>query len=303
MKPITGVVVLIGLIFFQAFGSSVRAQTRVDRNVIYGMYSGSALLLDVHFPARPNGFGVVLVSGSGWTAGSAYSAAPLKESREVGVYAPPLLEAGYTVFAVTHRALPAFRYPAPVEDVQRAVRFIRHNAGSYGIRPDRIGGMGGSSGGHLIAMMATLDGRGDPEDPDPINRESSKLQCIVVRAAPSDFLTYRPSDADNGSLFLGFNLAAAPAVGSAEHRLASSASPARFVSADDSPALLIHGDADARVPFAQAELMEGALHSVGVAVKLLRIPGGGHGPEFPGAVNPPNYRAEMVDWFNAHLIG
>src|SRR5258708_2890852 len=140
---------------------------KVEANVVYGMYSGAALLLDVHRPANPNGFGIVYVSGSGWTAPLAYSAAPLKSNGQSLQYAKPLVAAGYTVFTVNHRALPRFRYPAAVEDVQRAVRFVRHNASRYGIRADRIGAAGGSSGGHLVSMLGTLDGNGNPAYPAP----------------------------------------------------------------------------------------------------------------------------------------
>src|SRR5262245_17621352 len=174
-------IVAAGL-FVLAGSVTSAAQARIETNVVYGMYSGTALLLDVHYPARPNGFGIVFIAGSGWNAPLGYSAAPLKESSQVEMYAPSLTQAGYTVFAITHRATPIFRYPSPLEDVQRAVRFIRHNAAKYGISPTRIGGSGGSSGGHLISMLGTMDGAGDPSDPDPVNRESAKLQCIVARA-------------------------------------------------------------------------------------------------------------------------
>src|SRR5437867_2336022 len=183
---------MAGLMLF-GFGATAAAQGRVEKNVVYGMYSGSALLLDVHQPAQPNGFGVVFIAGSGWNAPMGYGAVPLKESPQVEMYVPSLTQAGYTVFAVTHRATPAFRYPAPLEDVQRAVRFIRHNAARYGIDAARIGGSGGSSGAHLVSMLATMDGTGDPDDPDPINRESAKLQCVVARAAPIDLLRMTPS--------------------------------------------------------------------------------------------------------------
>jgi hypothetical protein len=108
-----------------AFSALAIAQARVEKNVVYGMYSGTALLLDVHYPARPNGFGIMFIPGSGWGAPLGYSARPLKESDQVGMYVPTLTQAGYTVFTITHRATPTFRYPAAIEDVQRAARFIR----------------------------------------------------------------------------------------------------------------------------------------------------------------------------------
>ena len=111
------------------------AGARVEPNVVYGMYSGLALLLDVHRPATPNGYGVIFVSGSGWQAPTTYDATPLKQN-QIPIWGPPLLQAGYTVFALNHRAVPRFHYPGAVEDVQRAIRFVRHHAKEYGIDPD-----------------------------------------------------------------------------------------------------------------------------------------------------------------------
>jgi len=280
------------------------AQGRVEKNVVYGMYSGSALLLDVHYPAQPNGLGIVFIAGSGWNSALGYGAAPLKESPQVEIYVPSLTQAGYTVFTVTHRATPAFRYPVPVEDAQRAVRFIRHNAAKYRIDPTRIGGSGGSSGAHLVSMLATMDGVGDPDDADPVNRESAKLQCVVARAAPIDLLRMTPSlGAAALALLLGANVTEATPKASAEYKAAWAASPINYVSKDDPPTLLVHGDADRTVPFNQSEMMEAALRKVGVPVKLIRIEGGDHGPTFPGAKNPPDYKAAMVKWFDEYLRG
>jgi len=266
------------------------------------MYSGTALLLDVHYPAQPNGFGIIFIPGSGWSAPLGYAAAPLKESNQVEMYVPSLTQAGYTVFAITHRATPTFRYPAPLEDAQRSVRFIRHNAAKYGINPARIGGAGGSSGGHLVSMLGTIGGPGDASDTDPVNRESARLQCIVARAAPLDLLRMSPSIAKEAvALLLGVRVIEATPKTSVEYKTAWAASPINHVSPEAAPSLLIHGDVDQTVPFHQSEMMEAALKKAGVPVKLLRIAGGDHGPTFPGATNPPDYKAEMVKWFDTYL--
>lgn len=278
-------------------GAVVAAALAAETNVIYGMYSGLALLMDVHRPEKPNGYGIILIAGSGWTAPLAYGATPLKDAEQAGMYAKPLVAAGYTVFAVNHRAAPRFHYPAAVEDVQRAVRFVRRHAARWGLRPDRIGATGGSSGGHLVEMLGTLDGTGDPDDPDPVNRESAKVQCVAARAAPADFLETQRAGAVN---FLGMTLNPRDEK-SKEYRTYREASPLYHVSADDPPMLLMHGDADQTVPFENSEKMEKALREAGAPVKLLRVPGGAHGPNFPGAKNPPDYLGEMVRWFDRHL--
>jgi acetyl esterase/lipase len=292
----------LALAVFVATTVNASAQPRVEKNVLYGMYSGAAMLLDVHYPGKSNGLGVIFIAGSGWNAALGYAALPLKESPQVDMYVPSLLQAGYTVFTLTHRATPTFRYPAPLEDVQRAVRFIRHNAARFAIDPARLGGMGGSSGAHLVSLLATLDGAGEASDPDPVNRQSAKLQCAVARAAPTD-LTHMNATLGGPlvSLLLGARVDDATPKNSIEYKTAWAASPVNYVSADDPPTLLIHGDADRTVPFHQSELLEAALKKVNVPVKLIRIEGADHGPDFPGAKNPPDYKAEMVKWFDTYL--
>lgn len=289
------------LLVFSAW--TVPGAAPVEKNVIYGMHSGLALLMDVHVPSQPNGFGVIFIAGSGWHMPVAYGSGGLKDRAPGTRYFERLMEAGYTVFAINHRAAPRFRYPAAVEDVQRAVRFVRHYAMSYGIDPERIGGVGGSSGGHLVSMLGTLEGTGDAEDPDPVNRQSSRLQCVVAAAAPSDLARIRTER----GLMAVTSFVGMPASGgnpaSTEQKTFRAASPITHVSADDAPMLLMHGDADETVPFEQSELMDAALRKAGVEVTLLRIRGGGHGVNFEGATNPPDYLGEMVRWLDRHLRG
>lgn len=282
----------------------VQAQSRVETNVVYGMYSGLALLMDVYYPEKPNGHGIVYIRGSAWHAPLSYEVwlqLTGVARRDGTMVLAPLLDAGYTVFVINHRAAPRFRYPAAVEDAQRAVRFIRHHAEGYSVNPERIGGVGHSSGGHLVAMLGTLEGTGDASDPDPVNQESSKIQCVAAFAAPSDFLSWPPiwSREILGS-FLG---TARGARGSRTYQTYREASPTTHVSADDAPFLLVHGEADGAVPFQQAEVMEEALETAGVEFKLLRIREGDHGLRPGNAEDTRNYRGEMIRWLNVHLLG
>ena len=293
MRTVIGVVILMALVAVR----SSSAEPRVEKNIVYGMFSGSALLLDIHRPEKPNGYGVIHVGGSGWHASLAYDALPLKES-QIGIWGPPLLRAGYTVFSINHRAAPAFRYPAAVEDVQRAVRFIRHNARLLGVEPTRLGGMGGSSGGHLLGLVAMLRAPGIADDPDPVNREPATLETVVLRAGKFD-MARRPVPGATAS-FMGLipNNAVA-------QKVYAAASPITHVSAGAPPVLLLHGDSDDVVPFEESVEMEKALRAANVAVKLVRIPGGEHGEDFgaQGKPNPswPDYYGEMVAWFDQHL--
>jgi acetyl esterase/lipase len=286
---------------------------RVERNVVYGMYSGLALLMDAYSPPKQNGYGIVFINGSAYYAPLSYDpyftmagrriGGPLKDLPAGQPYINALLEAGYTVFSINHRDPPRFRYPAAVEDAQRAVRYVRHHARDFGIRPDRIGAAGGSSGGHLVSLLGVLDGKGDMEDPDEVGRESAKVQCVVARAAPADLNEMAAMGHQLGDLM---GMRSQLPVGmlpptSIEYKTYREASPISHISKDSSPFLLIHGDQDKVVPFKNSEVMEQALKEAGVPVKLMRIEGADHGATFPGANNPPDYLGEMVRWFNMHL--
>src|SRR5262245_1805824 len=96
-----------------ADGRAGGALVTVDKNVLYGMYSGLALLMDVYRPADPNGFGVLQINGAGWHSAMGYDAQPLK-AQNVGDWRGALVSAGYTVFAINTRQAPQFRYPAAV---------------------------------------------------------------------------------------------------------------------------------------------------------------------------------------------
>jgi acetyl esterase/lipase len=157
------------------------------------MYSGTALLMDVHYPENANGIGVVFVPGGAWSADTAYGAAGIKDGEIPRIWAPPLTGAGYTVFVPNHRATPAFHYPDPVHDIQRAVRFVRHNAARFKVDTNRLGGSGGSSGGHLIALMGMMDGKAEDDSDDPIDRQSAKTASArpVLSACGSEHGTGR----------------------------------------------------------------------------------------------------------------
>ncbi|MBL8176570.1 MAG: alpha/beta hydrolase [Bryobacterales bacterium] len=274
-----------------------------ERNVIYGMHSGLALLMDVYKPVEGNGYGVVVIPGSGWHATVGYGAQPLKEGREFAAHVERLVAKGYTAFVINHRAAPVYRYPDAVHDAQRAVRYVRHHARRYGIRAERIGALGGSSGGHLVNLLGVLDGKGDGEAEDPVERESAKVQTVVALYAPSDMAKV---DTAFGSVtvtaFLGMRTPRSDLPrNTAEARLYREASPVTHVSADDPPFLLLHGDADAVVPYGQSETMEAALRRAGVEVKLVRVPGGGHGSSFPGAKEKVDWAGMAVEWFDGHL--
>jgi acetyl esterase/lipase len=303
MRSLSLIFALAVLAVLAARPATAASDPTVERNVIYGMVSGAALLLDVYRPAKPNGYGIVFIAGSAFQASPAYGAKPIKET-QIDLWGPPLTDAGYTVFSINHRGAPRFHYPAAIEDVQRAIRFVRAHAKDYGIDGAHLGGLGGSSGGNLMGLAAVRAAPGTAADADPVNREPATLQAIVLRAAVSD-LRQPPNPQHMG--FVVSYMEAPPGDAPEIKALYDAASPVTQVSARTPPTLLIHGDADDLVPYSQSVAMEGALRAAGVETKLVTVPGGKHAPDFGVAGPPPagwpNYYGETVRWFDRHLRG
>ena len=280
------------------------AEASVKSNVIYEMHSGLALLMDVHYPDNANGYGVVFIPGSGWTAPMSPDADPLKSGmNRTHLGGQALLEAGYTVFSINHRAAPNHFYPAPVEDAQRAVRFVRYNAARFRINPDRIGALGGSSGGHLALLLAVMDNEGQLDDPSEVNRVSAKVQTVAALYPSTDFVRIARSGSPYTDLFRHrlTNRHLERDHDSEEERIYRAASPISYVTDDDPPVLLIHGDQDTVVHFSQSEVFKEALEQVNVDVELIRMPGGGHGPSIISGPDSPDYFGPLVDWFDRYL--
>ena len=150
--------------------------------MIYGRKYGTALTMDVFTPKQgANGAAVIFAVSGGWF--SAHEAISLTFCRE-------FLKRGYTVFAVVHGSQPKYTIPEIIEDMNRAVRFIRYHAADYGIDPNRIGITGGSAGGHLSLMKGAAGTDGDPKAKDPVDRVSSRVQAVACFFPPTDFLNY-----------------------------------------------------------------------------------------------------------------
>ena len=289
-------------LFVMLSAVSFAAESSVETNVVFATYSGLALLMDVYKPATSNGLGIVVINGSGWYRDLGYDANLLKQSQEFRPATQKLVTAGYTVFVITHRASPRFHVPDIIEDVQRATRFIRANASRYGIRADRLGALGGSSGGHLVSMLGTLDGKGDPAASDPVERESSKVQCVVAFYPPTDLAKI---DTREGTVAITLATGIRPpspnaATSSLAVKQYQQASPVTHVTPDDPPFLLIHGDADKTVPFQQSEIMDAALQKAGVAVKLIHVPGAEHGTGSAGW-DKIDWAGLTLEWFETRL--
>ncbi len=287
-------IVLLACAVSPALGAAGFTRTE---NVIYQRKLGVALTMDVFQPKTgANGYGIIAVVSGGWKS--------THESISPGAYAV-YLDRGYTVFAVVHGSQPKFTIAEIAADLHRAVRFIRHNAARWGVKPDALGITGGSAGGHLSLTIATQGGPGNPGAKDPVDRASSAVQAVAAFYPPTDFLNYGQEGAEATGIgtLKDYLPAFGPETATAEGRrkLGRELSPIRFVHAKQPPVLLIHGDADTLVPLQQSESFVRAATAAGATAKLLVRPGVGHSqrdwPDVPGD------RRLFADWFDTHLRG
>jgi len=285
------------LLLFVAAGTTTWSQTNLTftrtEDVIYGRKFGTALTLDVFQPEKLNRAGVILmISGGFFSSHDAINAGLCQ----------PFLDRGYTVFAVVHGSQPKFVIPEIVQDIHRAVRYIRHHADRYGVDPNKLGITGGSAGGHLSLTMGTQGTPGDPQAKDPIDQASSAVQAVACFFPPTDFLNYgKPGeDAVGVGILKDFKPAFGPRSDTAEDRqkLGREISPIDFVTAKLPPTLIIHGDADKLVPLQQAEAFIQRAQELGATAKLVVKAGKAHGWPDMG----PDL-ALLADWFDEHLRG
>lgn len=288
----------LGLLLLVAcIQSQAQAQTQANdpnhiRDVIYTHKVGVALTMDVFKPAKPNGIGVIWMVSGGWVSNH--------DSINAGL-AQIFTSRGDTVFEVVHGSQPKFTVQEIVQDVQRAVRFIRFHAAEYGVDPNRIGISGASAGGHLSLMMGVAGGDGRPEAKDPVDRVSSAVQAVACFFPPTDFLNYGKEGAS--AMKIDTLKAFWPAFGVTEatpadtsEKIARLVSPITYVSAKMPPTLIIHGDADTLVPIQQSQRFLAKLEEWKIPHKLEVRPGKGHGwPELPTDL------PLLADWFDKYL--
>jgi acetyl esterase/lipase len=272
------------------------------RDVIYGRKVGLAMTMDVFTPPKPNGKGVIFVVSGGWVSNPA---------NVTSRFFDPVLKRGYTVFAVAHGSQPKFTIPEILQDMHRAVRFIRGNARKFAIDPDHLGIMGASAGGHLSLMMGTTGGPGNARAVDPIDRLSSAVQAVGAFCPPTDFLNWSKKDHDLSDRALQPPFTAAVDYHEYDRKkamyvrikdrdklreIARSVSPIYHVKEGSAPALILHGDKDELVPIHQAESMLARYKELKVPARLIVREGGGH--VWPTILKD----VELVaDWFDEHL--
>ncbi len=245
-------------------------------NIPYGNPEGQEVLLDAFLPHEPSSTAtlerrpvVLLVHGGGWVGGA---------RSEFHQAARWFAQHGYVSFSAGYRLVHAGKnhWPAQLEDVQLAVRWIREHASEFQIDPDKIGAIGGSAGGHLVAMLALVDTQSTASI--PLAQHSSKVNRAVNWMGPADLTGSFPVSLPPHGLNLQKLVDDLLGVSGPERdAVARSASPIYQVSSAASPLLIWHGAKDALVPVEQPIRFAEALRNVGASVKLVILEEEGHG--------------------------
>ncbi len=303
IRAFLGCAVLVSL-FVSTATSQEPAYTHKE-DVIYGRKYGIALTMDVFTPKKDaNGAAVVWCVSGGFFSDHAWIQPGLPMYAE-------FLKRGYTVFAVVHGSQPKFTIPDILEDMHRALRYIRYHAQDYHIDPDRIGITGGSAGGHLSLMQGTAGKEGDPKAKDPVDRLPSGVQAVACFFPGTDLLNFGKAGVEalgSGPLkdfkapfdFQEFDKKTKSFVLITDEKkrreIGRQISPIYHVTKNAAPTLIIHGDADKLVPIQQAEIMIAKLKEAGVPAELIVKKGADHG--WP---NMDKDTKTLADWFDKYL--
>ncbi len=269
---------------------------RAFRDVAYVENGHVRQKLDLYLPEKSDAPVPLLIwiHGGGWRAGSKEGCPPLRQG---------FVQRGYAVASLDYRLSGDAVFPAQIEDCKAAVRWLRANAGTYGIAPDRFGVWGSSAGGHLVALLGTS---GDEKIFDAGARSdvSSRVQAVCDYYGPTD-LTRMDAQAVPGARLKHDDDQSPEAclIGGAVQAnkdKAARASPVTYISTNALPPfLIVHGDADPVVPFQQSKLLFDALKKAGGNVHLHCVKGAEHGKGFGGRDVTDGVAAFFDRWLKA----
>ena len=275
------IIVSIGI---AAVGSVPPNAARILNDIVYRMVDDIELRMDIYYPKTADSLypTVMYVHGGGWISGSKSSGAGMQDI-------PTLLSRGYVVVSVDYRLAPCCKFPAQIEDVKCAVRYLRAHAEELKIDPDHIGAYGGSAGGHLVTLLGTSSDdlfRGDC----PWSG-SARVQAVVDMFGPADFSLFDSSVFSVAERVFGVSESSDP--------IFIQASPVTWASSDDPPFLILHGDKDTIVPLSQSQSLYDHLITVGVTADFVVVKNAEHGFRPMGGEIHPSRReiSEMIASF------
>lgn len=233
---------------------------------------------------------IVWIHGGAWAAGSKEGCPPLRQG---------FVARGYAVASLNYRLSGDALFPAQIEDCKAALRWLRAHANDYSLNGERIGVWGSSAGGHLVALLGTS---GDVREFDvgAQTNFSSRVQAVCDFYGPTDVTQMDAHALPGGQKHDPTNSPESRLIGGPvqENKAkAARVNPITFVTPDDPPFLIVHGDADPLVPHHQSELLFAALKKNGVTVRFHTIKGAGHGQGFGGR----EIEEMVIEFFDRYL--
>lgn len=304
MKTIDVMKCLCSLLILNMVGISLctgQPYSKVWEDIPYAEDTLVSHRMDIYLPSDSKPFHpvVVIVYGSAWFGNNLKKAA----YRTLGT---PLLRNGFAVVAVNHRSSREARFPAQIQDIKAAVRYIRAQGANYRIDTTFVGITGYSSGGHLSALMGTSGSvRQKTIHSETADLEGnvghyssygSSVDAVVDWFGPTDFqvmdscgstMVHDAPDSPESTLI------GAPIQDNVD--LCALANPITYVDPGDPPFLVLHGDSDPLVPHCESELLFQALQEAGVPSRFVLVQGAGHGP----GMFVEAYFSLMTDFFLA----
>ena len=183
------------------------------------------------------------------------------------------VEKGYIVASIEYRRSNSGHFPAPLEDVKSAIRYLRAHADAFGIDPARVAVMGESAGGYLAGMAGVTGGTREFDKGEHLE-QSSAVQAVVDFYGPGGLSSAAPADDPMGrprphQMLLGYTASCDPAA-------AAKADMNHYIDAHTPPFFILHGTADPLVPPAGSERLYEDLQKAGVRAELRMIEGAGH---------------------------
>lgn len=227
----------------------------VEEDVIFSRTLGSAILADIAYPAGGEDLPVIMyVHGGRWRGGTRVN--------DGGLQVTEWAERGFFAMTIDYRLVGASPAPAPYQDVQTAIRWVHAHADTYGIDQDRIYLIGNSSGGHLVALVATL-GDGPYERVGGWEEARNDVRAVISAAGAYDL-----NALSWGDLWT-------PVEGDVQEARRV-ASPIYHVGPETKPILMLHSDDDQSVPIQQALDFAAALEDGGVHHRFVHYEDRGH---------------------------
>ena len=254
---------------------------RVKRDIEYSQAGGESLKLDAFTPAGEGPFpAVIFVHGGGWSAGD-------KTGGNDPLFAP-LAQRGVVWFTINYRLAPKHHYPAPVEDVHTAIRWVKAHAKEFNIDPNRLALVGESAGGQLVAQAAALA------------NDDTRVAAVAPFYAPMDFIADMERRGGLSVSMRGLFGRTEAKADEATLRLLREASPINHVRAGLPPFLLVHGTGDMSVLYNWSPQFQAKLKAAGVTCDLITIPDGVHGMARWETI-APDYKEKVADWLAQKL--